>query len=237
MESGYGFGAEGDWKTAALLRTIKIMEVGLPGGTSFMEDYTYHLEPGNELVLGAHMLEVDPSIAEGHVRIDVQPLGIGGKADPARMVFEGRAGRAICASLVAMGGRMRLIVADVEAVKPIHPMPKLPVARVMWSPLPDFSTGVKAWIYAGGAHHSVMSYSVTADMLARLGGHGGHRIRTYRNKHRTGMPSGAIWRSPTSYGVRGKDMLKSLKQEVCAANLRLVSLGFGAVHLGQRERT
>ncbi len=165
MESGYGFGAEGDWKTAALLRTMKIMEAGLPGGTSFMEDYTYHLEPGNELILGAHMLEVDPSIAEGRVRIDVQPLGIGGKADPARMVFEGHAGSAVCASLVDMGGRMRLVVAEVEAVKPIHAMPKLPVARVMWKPLPDFTTGVKAWIYAGGAHHSVMSYSVTADML------------------------------------------------------------------------
>ena len=165
MEAGYGFGAEGDWKTAALLRVMKSMEAGLPGGTSFMEDYTYHLAGGKELILGAHMLEVDPSIADGTVKIDVQPLGIGGKGDPARMIFDGKAGDAICASLIDMGGRMRLIVADVKAVKPIQDMPKLPVARVMWAPLPDFETGAKAWIYAGGAHHAVMSYSVTADML------------------------------------------------------------------------
>ncbi len=165
MEAGYGFGAEGDWKTAALLKVMKSMEAGLPGGTSFMEDYTYHLAEGNELILGAHMLEVDPSIAEGTVKIDVQPLGIGGKGDPARMIFDGRAGDAICASLIDMGGRMRLIVADVQAVKPIQDMPKLPVARVMWKPLPDFETGAKAWIYAGGAHHAVMSYSITAEMM------------------------------------------------------------------------
>jgi len=165
MEAGYGFGAEGDWKTAALLRVMKSMEAGLPGGTSFMEDYTYHLAGGKELILGAHMLEVDPSIADGTVKIDVQPLGIGGKGDPARMIFDGKAGDAVCASLIDMGGRMRLIVADVKAVKPIQDMPKLPVARVMWAPLPDFETGAKAWIYAGGAHHAVMSYSVTADML------------------------------------------------------------------------
>ena len=165
MEDGYGFGAEGDWKTAALLRVMKMMEAGLSGGTSFIEDYTYHLEKGNELMLGSHMLEVDPSIAEGDVRIDVQPLGIGGKDDPARMVFEGRAGHAILATLVDMGGRMRLITADVEAVKPIHEMPKLPVARVMWRLLPDLETGAKAWIYAGGAHHSVLSYSLNADIM------------------------------------------------------------------------
>ncbi|MDD4096796.1 MAG: L-arabinose isomerase, partial [Oscillospiraceae bacterium] len=165
MEAGYGFGAEGDWKTAALLRVMKSMEAGLPGGTSFMEDYTYHLAEGKELILGAHMLEVDPSIADGTVKIDVQPLGIGGKGDPARMIFDGKEGDAICASLIDMGGRMRLIVADVKAVKPIRDMPKLPVARVMWSPLPDFETGAKAWIYAGGAHHAVMSYSITADMM------------------------------------------------------------------------
>jgi L-arabinose isomerase len=165
MEDGYGFGAEGDWKTAALMRVMKMMEAGLLGGTSFIEDYTYHLEEGNELILGSHMLEVDPSIAEGDVRIDVQPLGIGNKSDPARMVFEGRAGNAILATLVDMGGRMRLITADVEAVKPIHEMPKLPVARVMWRLLPDIETGAKAWIYAGGAHHSVLSYSLNADIM------------------------------------------------------------------------
>lgn len=165
MADGYGFGAEGDWKTAALQRVMKAMEVGLPGGTSFMEDYTYHLAGGNELILGAHMLEVDPSIADGPVRIDVMPLGIGGKGDPARMIFDGRAGSAIAVSLIDMGGRMRLIAADVQAVKPIQAMPNLPVARVMWKPLPDFETGAKAWIYAGGAHHSVLSYSLTTDIM------------------------------------------------------------------------
>jgi len=165
MEAGYGFGAEGDWKTAAMQRVMKAMEVGLTGGTSFMEDYTYHLAEGNEMILGAHMLEVDPSIAGGPVRIDVQPLGIGGKSDPARMIFDGRAGDAICVSLVDMGGRMRMIVADVEAVQPIQDMPNLPVARVMWKPLPDLEIGAKAWIYAGGAHHSVLSYSLNADIM------------------------------------------------------------------------
>ena len=165
MQKGYGFGPEGDWKTSALMRIMKIMEKDLPGGTSFMEDYTYHLEIGNETVLGAHMLEVDPSIAEGKVKIDVQPLGIGGKSDPARMIFEGHSGDAIISSLVDMGGRMRLIVADIEAVRPVQKMPRLPVAIVMWKPLPDFETGSKAWIYAGGAHHSVLSYSLNADIM------------------------------------------------------------------------
>jgi L-arabinose isomerase len=165
MEQGYGFGPEGDWKTAALMRLMKVMEMGLPGGLSFIEDYTYHLKEKNELILGAHMLEVDPSIADGKIRIDVQPLGIGGKSDPARMIFEGHAGDAIMVSLVDMGGRMRLIVADVEAVKPMEVMPKLPVASVMWKLLPDFETGVKAWIYAGGAHHSVLSYSLNSNIM------------------------------------------------------------------------
>ena len=165
MEAGYGFGPEGDWKTAALLRIIKVMQKGLSGGSSFIEDYTYHLAKDNELVLGSHMLEVCPSIAEDKIFIDTQPLSIGGKKDPARMIFEGRSGSAICTSLVDMGGRMRLLCADIEVVKPIHKMPKLPVARVMWRLMPDFKTGAMAWILAGGAHHSVLSYSVTADML------------------------------------------------------------------------
>jgi L-arabinose isomerase len=165
MEKGYGFGPEGDWKTAALLRIIKIMQKGLAGGSSFMEDYTYHLIKDNELVLGSHMLEICPSIADGKVVIDAQPLSIGGKADPARMVFDGHSGKAILISLVDMGDRFRLICADIEAVKPISKMPKLPVACVMWYLLPDFKTGTEAWILAGGAHHSVLSYSVTADML------------------------------------------------------------------------
>ena len=168
MKQGYGFGPEGDWKTAALMRIMKVMEMGLPGGLSFMEDYTYHLKEKNELILGAHMLEVDPSIADGKIRIDVQPLGIGDKSDPARMIFEGHAGDAIMVSLVDMGGRMRLIVADVEAVKPVEIMPKLPVASVMWKLLPDFETGVKAWIYSGGSHHSILSYSLNSNIMRDL---------------------------------------------------------------------
>jgi len=168
MEQGYGFGPEGDWKTAALMRIMKVMEMGLPGGLSFVEDYTYHLQKKNELVLGTHMLEVDPSIAGGRIRIDVQPLGIGNRNDPARMIFEGHAGDAIMASIVDMGGRMRLIVADVEAVEPVKAMPKLPVASVMWKLLPDFETGVKAWIYSGGSHHSVLSYSLNSNIMRDL---------------------------------------------------------------------
>ncbi len=165
MAKGYGYGAEGDWKTSAMIRLIKTMTAGLEGGESFMEDYTYHLLPGSEYTLGAHMLEVCPSIAAEKPRIEVHPLGIGGKADPARLVFEGRAGKALVASMVDMGGRLRLIVQDIEAVKPILPMPNLPVARVMWKAAPDLETGVKMWIMAGGAHHTVLSYAAAPEML------------------------------------------------------------------------
>lgn len=165
MAKGYGYGAEGDWKASAMTRIIKTMTQGLEGGNTFMEDYTYHLLPGNEYSLGAHMLEVCPSIAAGKPRIEVHPLGIGGKDDPARLVFEGRSGSALVASMVDMGGRLRLIVQDIEAVKPILAMPNLPVARVMWKVMPDLVTGVKMWIMAGGAHHTVLSYAATAEML------------------------------------------------------------------------
>ena len=148
MAAGYGFGPEGDWKTAALMRVMKLMTCGLIGGTSLMEDYTYHLEPGKEAILGAHMLEVCPSIAVEKPRIEVHPLGIGGKEDPARLVFDCKQGNAICVSLIDMGGRFRLIAAEVQAIKPYHDMPNLPVARAMWKPLPDFTTGVESWIYA-----------------------------------------------------------------------------------------
>lgn len=165
MADGYGFGGEGDWKTAALLRVMKIIAGG--EGTSFMEDYTYHLEPGNEMVLGAHMLEVCPSIAAGRPRMEVHPLSIGGKADPARLVFDGRPGPAINASLVDLGHRFRLLVNEVEAVAPVETMPKLPVARVLWKPQPSLSASAEAWIHAGGAHHTVFSYHVTvAQMVA-----------------------------------------------------------------------
>jgi L-arabinose isomerase len=165
MAAGYGFGPEGDWKTAALIRIFKLMTQDKTGGTSLMEDYTYHMEPGKEAILGAHMLEVCPSIAAGKPRIEVHPLGIGGKEDPARLVFDGKEGGAVCASLIDMGGRFRLIAAQVEAVTPYRDMPLLPVARAMWKPLPDFTTGVESWIYAGGAHHTAFTYDLTVDHL------------------------------------------------------------------------
>lgn len=165
MQQGYGFGAEGDWKTAALLRTIKVMGAGLEGGTSFMEDYTYDFTPGNNLVIGAHMLEVCPTIAEARPVLDVQPLSIGKKDDPARLLFAARPGRALNASLIDMGNRFRLIVNEVEVVKQPHELPKLPVARAVWKALPDLNTAAEAWILAGGAHHTVYSQAVTAEDL------------------------------------------------------------------------
>jgi L-arabinose isomerase len=164
MGAGYGFGGEGDWKTAALVRAMKVMGHGLTGGTSFMEDYTYHLSPKGHQVLGAHMLEICPSIAAGLPRVEIHPLGIGGKEDPVRLVFDAPAGDALNASLVDLGNRFRLIVNEVKAVKP-PPLPKLPVARAVWECQPDFKTACAAWIYAGGAHHTGYSYSVTAEML------------------------------------------------------------------------
>lgn len=166
MAKGYGFGGEGDWKTAALVRLMKI--IAGQEGTSFMEDYTYHLEPGNELVLGAHMLEVCPTIAAGKPRLEVHPLGIGGKEAPARMVFDGRAGEAINASIVDLGSRFRLLVSEVVAVEAAHEMPQLPVARVLWQVKPSLADGVECWILAGGAHHTGFSYVVTAEQLHDL---------------------------------------------------------------------
>ncbi len=165
MREGYGYGGEGDWKVSAMTSLIKRMTEGMGGGTSFMEDYTYHMEKGNELSLGAHMLEICPSISTEKARVEVHELGIGGKEPPARLVFEGHPGKAILASLVDMGGRVRLIVNEIEVVKPIYRMPKLPVARVMWRPEPDLNTAAKLWMLAGGAHHATLSYDATAQML------------------------------------------------------------------------
>jgi L-arabinose isomerase len=162
MAAGYGFGGEGDWKTAALVRAMKVMGTGLDGGNSFMEDYTYHFDPANRMVLGAHMLEICESIASDKPRCQIHPLGIGGKADPVRLVFDVAAGPAINASIVDMGNRFRLLVNDVEAVTAIAPLPKLPVARVLWKPKPDMRTACTAWIYAGGAHHTCYSQSLTS---------------------------------------------------------------------------
>jgi L-arabinose isomerase len=165
MAKGYGFGAEGDWKTAALVRAMKVMAAGLKGGNSFMEDYTYHFEQGNETVLGAHMLEVCESIAAGKPSCEIHPLGIGGKQDPVRLVFNVGAGPALNASIVDMGNRFRLLVNEVEAVKPEHPLPKLPVARVLWKPYPDMKTGCSAWLLAGGAHHTCFSQNLSTEYL------------------------------------------------------------------------
>ena len=162
MEAGYGFAGEGDWKTVALVRAMKVMGSGLPGGNSFMEDYTYHLEPNNNLVLGSHMLEICPTIASGTVSCEVHPLGIGGKEDPVRLVFNAGGGPALNASIIDMGNRFRLLVNEVEAVEPQFDLPKLPVARVLWKPLPDMNTALAAWIYAGGAHHTGYSQNLNS---------------------------------------------------------------------------
>ena len=165
MAAGYGFGAEGDWKHAALVRALKVMGSGMDGGCSFMEDYTYHLKPGGMKVLGAHMLEICPTIAKGKAKLEVHPLGIGGKADPARLVFDVAAGPAINASLIDMGNRFRMIVNSVDCVAPDAPLPKLPVARALWIPQPDLKVGAAAWIYAGGAHHTAFSQALTAEYI------------------------------------------------------------------------
>jgi len=165
MNEGYGFGAEGDWKIAALVRVMKTMATGLPGGNSFMEDYTYHFEPGNQMVLGSHMLEICSSIADGNISCEIHPLGIGGKADPVRLVFNVAGGSALNASIIDMGSRFRLLINEVEAVPPKHDLPKLPVARVLWKPYPDMKTGCAAWILAGGAHHTCYSQNLTSEHL------------------------------------------------------------------------
>lgn len=165
MADGYGFAGEGDWKTAALVRAFKVMGAGLKGGNAFMEDYTYHFDPNNALVLGSHMLEVDASLANGKATLEVHPLGIGGKADPARLVFNVAGGPALNAALVDMGNRFRLLINEVEAVEPVNDLPNLPVARVLWKPYPDMKTGCAAWIYGGGAHHTAYSQNLTAEHL------------------------------------------------------------------------
>ncbi|MGQ9620887.1 MAG: L-arabinose isomerase [Bacteroidales bacterium] len=164
MSKGYGFGAEGDWKTAALVRSMKVMATGLKGGTSFMEDYTYHFDPEGMRVLGAHMLEICPSVAKSKPFIEIHPLSIGGKADPARLVFSAHTGKAINVSVIDLGNRFRMIVNEVESVE-CPDMPRLPVARVLWKPLPDLKTAAAAWIYSGGAHHTGFSLALTSEHL------------------------------------------------------------------------
>ncbi|MCG8321984.1 MAG: L-arabinose isomerase [Cytophagales bacterium] len=165
MAEGYGFGAEGDWKTAALVRAMKVMAHGLPGGNSFMEDYTYHFHPENMNVLGAHMLEICSSIAMGKPSCEIHPLGIGGREDPVRLVFNVAPGEALNASMIDLGNRFRLLVNKVVAVAPENELPELPVARVLWKPLPDLKTAATAWILAGGAHHTCFSQNLTTEYL------------------------------------------------------------------------
>jgi L-arabinose isomerase len=168
MAEGYGFGGEGDWKTALLLRALKTAGRGRPGGASFMEDYTYHLEPGRELILGAHMLEVCPSIAAGRPSCEIHPLGIGGRQDPVRLVFDAAPGPAIVAGLADLGDRLRLVVNEIDVVSPPEPLTALPVARAVWSPRPDWRTSVEAWLTAGAPHHTVLSSAVDAEVLTDL---------------------------------------------------------------------
>jgi L-arabinose isomerase len=163
MAAGYGFGAEGDWKTAALVRMMKIMADNR--GTSFMEDYTYHLQEGNQLVLGAHMLEICPTVSATKPKIEVHPLFVGGKADPARLTFDGAGGKAVNATVVDLGDRFRLIVNEVTAVSNTNPMPNLPVARVLWKPEPSLTDAAEQWILSGGAHHFGFSFHVTSEQL------------------------------------------------------------------------
>lgn len=165
MADGYGFGAEGDWKHAALVRSMKVMAHGLPGGTSFMEDYTYHLDPEGPAVLSAHMLEICPTIAAGTPSCEVHPLGIGGREDPVRLVFDAAAGPAVNVTVVDMGDRFRMVVSEVDVVEPPEPLPRLPVARALWKPRPDLETAAAAWIHAGGAHHTGFSLALTAEHL------------------------------------------------------------------------
>ena len=165
MAAGYGYGGEGDWKTSAMVHIMKVMASGMKGGNSFMEDYTYHFDPQNPMVLGSHMLEICPSITKGIVKCEVHPLGIGGKQDPVRLVFNGSPGSALNVSLVDMGNRFRLIVNEVEAAEITQDFPKLPTARVLWKPQPNMEVGLQAWLLAGGAHHTVYSQNLTTEYL------------------------------------------------------------------------
>ena len=165
MADGYGFGAEGDWKTAVLVRAAKVMGAGLPGGASLMEDYTYNLVPGQELILGAHMLEVCPSLTTAKPSLEIHELGIGGRDAPVRLVFDTDAGPAVVVALSDMRDRFRLVANVVEVVELPHPLPKLPVARAIWKPAPDFATSAAAWLTAGAAHHTVMSTALSLEVF------------------------------------------------------------------------
>jgi L-arabinose isomerase len=165
MEDGYGFGGEGDWKTSALLRIVKSMAVGAAGGTSFMEDYTYHFGPGEPKVLGAHMLEVCPTISVKKARLEIHPLGIGDREDPVRMVFDATPAPGMVIALSDMGDRFRMVTNAIEITEADAPLPNLPVARAVWKPLPSLETSAESWIYAGGSHHTVLTTAVTLETI------------------------------------------------------------------------
>jgi L-arabinose isomerase len=168
MADGYGFGGEGDWKTSALLRVLKVAGSGLPGGTSFMEDYTYDLDPGNERILGAHMLEVCPTISGERPRLEVHPLGIGGREDPARLVFTAAPAPGVVIGWSDLGDRFRWVANEIDVVEPSEALPNLPVARAVWQPRPDFPTATEGWLTAGGPHHTVLTTQLGADELTDL---------------------------------------------------------------------
>src|SRR5262245_31379098 len=168
MADGYGFGAEGDWKTSMLVHAVKAMSTGVAGGTSFMEDYTYDLTPGSELILGAHMLEICPTIAGDQPSCEIHPLSIGGREDPVRLVFDAASGPAVVVGLADLGDRFRLVANEVEVVPPPQPLPRLPVARAVWRPAPDLPTSAEAWLTAGGPHHTVLSLAIGAEELTDL---------------------------------------------------------------------
>jgi L-arabinose isomerase len=168
MADGFGFGGEGDWKTSALLRVLKVMSAGRPGGTSFMEDYTYHLGPGEQLILGAHMLEVCPSIAGDRPRCEIHPLSIGDREDPVRLVFTAAPGPAFVVGMADLGDRFRLTANEIDVVPPVEPLPRLPVARAVWKPRPDLTTAAEGWLLSGGPHHTVLSTAVGVEALADL---------------------------------------------------------------------
>jgi L-arabinose isomerase len=165
MADGYGFGGEGDWKTSVMLHTLKAMAAGQPGGTSFMEDYTYHLGPGTPKILGAHMLEVCPTIAAGRPRIEIHPLSIGNREDPVRLVFDAATGPAVILGICDLGDRFRLISNVVDVVEPDEPLPRLPVARAVWEPHPNLATSAECWLEAGGPHHTVLSTALGVEEL------------------------------------------------------------------------
>ena len=207
MAEGYGFGAEGDWKTAALVRAVKVMATGLKGGTSFMEDYTYHLDPKGAKVLGAHMLEVCPTIAQGKPTLEVHPLSIGGKADPARLVFTAAPGPGLNAAVIDLGNRFRLVANAIDVVVPDAPLPKLPVARALWVPKPDLKTAAAAWIHAGSSHHTAFTLALTPEHLQDFADMAGHRVRPHRRRDppRASCRRSSAGTRPTTSWRRGSE--------------------------------